>query len=93
MVPAAHVKKNAILLGSIIFDRFWAWEFSQGENTEGRRESLHPWVYWVSWSGSSKLRNFFPAENAGNMPEKPVFWHFLEISSLVFSDFLHKDAY
>ena len=35
----------------------------------------------------------FPAENAGNMPEKPVFWHLFEISSLVFSDFLHKDAY
>ena len=29
------------------------------------------------------------AKNAGNMPEKPVF----EISPLVFSDFLHKDAY
>ena len=27
------------------------------------------------------------------MPEKPVFWHFLEILSLVFSDFLHKDAH
>ena len=27
------------------------------------------------------------------MPEKPVFWHFLEISSLVYSNFLHKDAY
>ena len=27
------------------------------------------------------------------MTEKPVFCHFLEISSLVFSDFLHKDAY
>ena len=35
----------------------------------------------------------FPAENTENMPEKPVFWHFLEISSLVFSNFLHKDAY
>ena len=29
-------------------------------------------------------KKFFPAENAGNMPEKPVFGHFLEISSLVF---------
>ena len=38
-------------------------------------------------------KTFFPVENAGNMPEKPVFWHFLEISSLVFSDFLLKDAY
>ena len=26
------------------------------------------------------------------MPEKPVFRHFLEIGSLVFSDFWHKDA-
>ena len=32
-------------------------------------------------------KNNFPAENAVNMPEKPVFRHFLEISSLVFSDF------
>ena len=38
-------------------------------------------------------KRIFPAENAGNMPENPVFWHFLEISSLVFSDFLLKDAY
>ena len=38
-------------------------------------------------------KRIFPAENAGNMPEKPVFWHFLEIPSLVFSDFLLKDAY
>ena len=29
-------------------------------------------------------KNFFPAENAGNMPENPVFWHFLKISSLYF---------
>ena len=34
-------------------------------------------------------KKIFPAENAG----KPGFWHFLEISSLVFSIFLHKDAY
>ena len=35
-------------------------------------------------------KNFFPVENAGNMPEKPVFWHFLEISSLVFQIFSIK---
>ena len=35
----------------------------------------------------------FPAENAGNMPEKPVFWHFFEILLLDFSEILHKDAY
>ena len=35
----------------------------------------------------------FPAENAGNMPEKPVFWHFLEVLLLVFSDFLHQDVH
>ena len=47
-----------------------------------------------------KRRNFpdfwktiFPAENAGDMPEKPFFWHFLKISSLVFLDILQKDAY
>ena len=38
-------------------------------------------------------KQIFPAENAGNMPEKPVFLHFLEISSFVLSDFLHKNAY
>ena len=38
-------------------------------------------------------KTFFPAENAGNMPEKPVFWHFLEISSLISSDLLHKNAF
>ena len=31
-------------------------------------------------------KTFFGAENAGNMPEKPIFWHFLEISSFVFPD-------
>ena len=44
------------------------------------------------WPSSIFKEPIFPAENAGNMPEKPVFGHFLEISSLVFSDFLHKDA-
>ena len=33
------------------------------------------------------------AENAGNMPEKQVFWHFLGISSFVFPDFLHQNGY
>ena len=37
-------------------------------------------------------KTFFPAENAGNMLENPVFGHFLEISSLVFPDFLHKNT-
>ena len=45
------------------------------------------------WRSPIFEKNNFPAENAGNMPEKPVFWHFLDSSSLVFSDFLHKDAY
>ena len=45
------------------------------------------------WRSPIFEKHIFPAENAGNIPEKPVFWHFLEISSLVFSDFLHKDAY
>ena len=29
-------------------------------------------------------KTFFSAENTGNMPEKPVFWHFPEISLFVF---------
>ena len=45
------------------------------------------------WPSPIFKKHIFPAENAGNMPEKPVFWHFLEISSLVYSNFLHKDAY
>ena len=36
------------------------------------------------WPSPIFKKHIFPAENAGNMPEKPVFWHFLEISSLVF---------
>ena len=42
------------------------------------------------WRSPIFEKKFFPAENAGNMPEKRVFWHFLETLSLVFSDFLHK---
>ena len=45
------------------------------------------------WRSPIFGKNFFPAENAGNMPENPVFWHFLEILSLVFPDFLLKDVY
>ena len=42
------------------------------------------------WRSPIFRKKFFPAENAGNMPEKPVFWHFLEILSLVFSNFLQR---
>ena len=35
-------------------------------------------------------KNSFPAENAENMPEKPVFWQFLEISSFFFLIFCSK---
>ena len=45
------------------------------------------------WSPQFSEKNSFPVENARNMLEKPVFWHFLEISPLVLSDSLHKDAY
>ena len=38
-------------------------------------------------------KKIFPGENAGNMPEITVFWTFLKILSLVFCDFLLKDAY
>ena len=45
------------------------------------------------WSSPIFKKRILPAENAGNMPEKLVFWPFLKISSLVFSNFMHKDAY
>ena len=38
----------------------------------------------ITWPSPIFDKNFFPAENAGNIPEKPVFLHFLEISSIVF---------
>ena len=38
-------------------------------------------------------KKVFPGENAGNMPEITVFWTFLKILTLVFCDFLLKDAY
>ena len=38
-------------------------------------------------------KNDFPAEDAGNMPENPVFGIFSRFYHLVFSDFLLKDAY
>ena len=44
------------------------------------------------WPSPIFEKRIFPAENAGNMPEKLVFWPFFEISSLVFSIFLHRDA-
>jgi len=45
------------------------------------------------WRSPIFEKYFFPAENARNMPENRFFLHFLEFSSLAFSDFLQKDAY
>ena len=59
-------------------------------------ENLHTdvkWQYLKCDGARDSIKHFFPAENAGNMAEKMVFWHFLEISLLVFSGFLLKDAY
>ena len=58
-------------------------------------EILHTEVKWqyLKYEGERLSKNFFPVENAGNIPEKLVFWHSLEISLFVFPDFLHKDAY
>ena len=39
------------------------------------------------WRSLIFEKRIFPAENAGNMPEKSVFWPFLEIISLVFFQF------
>ena len=36
------------------------------------------------WRSPIFEKHFFPAENAGNMLEKPDFWHLLEILPLVF---------
>ena len=53
-------------------------------------------VHWCKmvmskmWPSPIFEKHIFLAENAGNMPEKPVFWHFLEILSLVFSIFCSK---
>ena len=44
----------------------------------------------ITWPSPIFDKKFFPAENTGNMPEKPVSWHFLEISSLVFLIFCTK---
>ena len=66
-------------IGSLVFSDFW-----------------HEGAKWQcpKCDGVRFSKNiFFQAENAGNMPEKPVFWHILEISSLVFSDFLQKDLF
>ena len=54
---------------------------------------MHNMAISKMWQSPIFEEHIFPAENAGNMPEKPVFRHFLKISSLVFADFLHKDAY
>ena len=40
------------------------------------------------WRSPIFEKHFFPVENARNVPEKPVFWRLLEISSSVFTDFL-----
>ena len=45
------------------------------------------------WRSPIFEKKFFPGENAGNMPEITVFWTFLKILSLVFCNFLLKDAY
>ena len=56
---------------------------------------IFSWKFWCEitipkmWRSPIFEKHFFLAENAGNTPEKPVFWHFLEISSLVFPDLLH----
>ena len=58
-------------------------------------EILHRCKMEISkmWRSPIFEKHFFPAENAGNIPEKPVLGHFLKILPLVFSDFLLKDAY
>ena len=50
-------------------------------------EILHTDAKWLIskiWPSPIFENTILPAENAGNIPEKPVFLHFLEISSIVF---------
>ena len=59
-------------------------------------EILHTDAKWqcLKCDGARFSKNiFFRPKMPEIMPEKPVFWHFLEISSLICSYFLHKDAY
>ena len=56
-------------------------------------EILHTdvkWQYLKCDGARFSKKHFFPSENAGNIPEKPDFWHFFEISSIVFTRFLRK---
>ena len=80
----AHFRrKNSISwISKAVLDIF-SWNFSHWRKM----------IMFKMWRSQTFETNIFPAENAGNMSEKLVFWHFLEILSLVFSDFLHKDAH
>ena len=42
------------------------------------------------WRSPIFEKHFFPAENAGNMPGKPVFWHFFEILLVFFWFFAQR---
>ena len=46
-----------------------------------------------TWPSPIFEKNFFPAENAGNMPEIAVFADFHWTFSLYFFVFSHKDIY
>ena len=45
------------------------------------------------WRSRIFEKKCFPVTRAGNVPKKAVFWDFLEILSLDFCNFLHKDAH
>ena len=50
------------------------------------------WQY-LKCDGARLSKNIFSGRKCRKYDGKPVFWHFLEISSLVLSDFLQKDVY
>ena len=75
MRPCVRLLPAFLEIGSLVFSDFW-----------------HKGVKWLcpKSDGARFSKKICPAENAGNMPGKPVFRHFLEISSLVFSHFCSK---
>ena len=69
-----YAEKTGFLAFSRDFIICFYWFFAQ------RRVLAMPKI----WLSPIPEKNFFPAENAGNMPEKPPFWHFPRDSVIIF---------
>ena len=76
--PSARLLPTFLGVGSLVFSNF-----------------LHNYAKWrfPKSDGSWFSKKKFSGQKWRKYAGKPVFWHFLEILSLFFSDFLHKDAY